>query len=102
MFEYIAFRSIEDDLFLDEVYVLGTNCADNSPTTEAANNFIRKGVKVESDKNILGYEFMQDFKVHVKTSDEYITKPYFTLPGTIAKESIADSCLVRIKKYIFR
>lgn len=36
---------------------------------------------------------MQDFKVHVKTSDSYITKPYFTLPGTIAEPSIATSCL---------
>lgn len=89
---YVAFRSIENDLNLDEVYVLGTNCADNSPTTEAANNFIQKGVKLDSE-NVLGYEFMQDFKVHVKTKNGYTKKPYFTLPGTIAKDSIADSCL---------
>ena len=36
---------------------------------------------------------MQDFKVHVKGDDAYVTKPYFTLPGTIAKSSIATSCL---------
>jgi hypothetical protein len=77
---------------LDEVFVLGTNCADNSPTPQAAKNFIKNGVKVESD-NIRGYEFMQDFKVHVKTDDAYVTKPYFVLPGTIAQESIATSCL---------
>lgn len=83
---------MQDDLSLDEVYVLGTNCADNSPTPEAAENFIRNGVKVES-KDVQGYEFMQDFKVHVKTADSYVTKPYFTLPGTIAEASIAKSCL---------
>ena len=31
-----AFRAVQDDLGLEEVYVLGTNCADNSPTPEAA------------------------------------------------------------------
>jgi hypothetical protein len=79
-------------LDLDEVYVLGTNCADNSPTPEAAQNFIENGVKV-SNQDILGYEFMQDFKVHVKTASDYITKPYFVLPGNIAEKSIAPSCL---------
>lgn len=36
---------------------------------------------------------MQDFRVHVKTESGYITKPYFSLPGTIAAPSIATSCL---------
>lgn len=36
---------------------------------------------------------MQDFKVHVKMEDSYVTKPYFTLPGSIAEASIAPSCL---------
>jgi len=71
---------------------LGTNCADNSPTPEAANNFIEKGINVKSE-SVLGYEFMQDFKVHVKMTDSYITKPYFSLPGSIAEPSIAKSCL---------
>jgi hypothetical protein len=77
---------------LDEVYVLGTNCADNSPTPEAARDFIRNGVKVD-DEEIRSYEFMQDFRVHVKTNKSYIKKPYFVLPGTIAEASIAPSCL---------
>jgi Coenzyme F420 hydrogenase/dehydrogenase, beta subunit C terminus len=89
-----AFRAVEDSLGLEEVYVLGTNCADNSPTSEAAQNFIRNGVKLNTDQSkVQGYEFMQDFKVHVKSDDSYITKPYFTLPGTIAEASIAPSCL---------
>ena len=87
-----AFRSVQHELDLDEVYVLGTNCADNSPTSKAAENFIRNGVNVD-DSNVRGYEFMQDFRVHVKTDTSYVTKPYFTLPGSIAEASIAPSCL---------
>lgn len=84
---------MEDDLQLEKVYVLGTNCADNSPTPEAAENFLRNGVAIGETKDIQGYEFMQDFKVHVKGKDTYTTKPYFTLPGTIAEASISPSCL---------
>ena len=87
-----AFRAVQDELGLEEVYVLGTNCADNSPTPEAARNFIREGVQIDSVDGVQGYEFMQDFKVHVKSKDSYVAKPYFTLPGTIAEASIAKSC----------
>jgi coenzyme F420-reducing hydrogenase beta subunit len=89
-----AFRAVQSDLqYVEQVYVLGTNCADNSPTAEAARTFLQKGVNIDTNKEtIKGYEFMQDFKVHVKTNDSYITKPYFSLPGTIAEQSIAMSC----------
>ena len=87
-----AFRSIEDELGLEEAYVLGTNCADNSPTPKAARNFLKQGVGVD-EGIVKGYEFMQDFKVHVKTEDGYEKKPYFCLPGEIAQEAIATSCL---------
>ncbi|CAB9503543.1 7-hydroxymethyl chlorophyll a reductase, chloroplastic [Seminavis robusta] len=88
-----AFRAVQDDLGLEEVYVLGTNCVDNSPTPEAAQNFLQEGVQISELERVRGYEFMQDFKVHVKTSDGYITRPYFSLPGTVAAPSIATSCL---------
>jgi hypothetical protein len=84
---------VQDDLNLEEVYVLGTNCVDNSPTPEAAQRFIREGVDIPPTEQVLGYEFMQDFRVHVKTSDGYKKRPYFSLPGTIAAPSIATSCL---------
>lgn len=96
-----AFRAVQDDLDIDEVFVLGTNCADNSPTPQAARKFLSEGVKVD-EHNVWGYEFMQDFRVHVKMGTNesndsspisYITKPYFTLPGSIAKSAIAPSCL---------
>lgn len=93
-----AFRAIQHTLQLDEVYVLGTNCADNSPTPEDAREFLRRSVPDMENKKILGYEFMQDFKVHVKYDDEsgptsYKRKPYFCLPGDVAEFAIADSCL---------
>ena len=88
-----AFRAIQDELGMEEVYVLGTNCVDNSPTPKAAENFVRAGLGLASTQDINGYEFMQDFRVHAKTGDVYIMKPYFCLPGTIAKPSIATSCL---------
>jgi len=91
-----AFRSVQDKLGLDEVFVLGTNCADNSPTPKAAQEFLREGLKVDETK-VQGYEFMQDFRVHVKmeknTPDDYIKKPYFCLPGKVAEGAIAKSCL---------
>mmetsp|Transcript_47861 Transcript_47861/g.144765 ORF Transcript_47861/g.144765 Transcript_47861/m.144765 type:complete len:281 (+) Transcript_47861:190-1032(+) len=53
-----AFRAVQDSLDLEEVYVLGTNCVDNSPTPQAARNFLTKGVQVDETK-ARGYEFMQ-------------------------------------------
>ena len=93
-----AFRAVQDDLGLESVFVVGTNCADNSPTPQAAEDFIRSGVGLSENKldgaSVQGYEFMQDFRVHVKTDNgPYVKKPYFTLPGTIAEASIAPSCL---------
>lgn len=79
-----AFRAIQHELPLEEVYVLGTNCADNSPTPEDAREFLRRSVPDIQDDKILGYEFMVDFKVHVKYDDgsgplspAYQRKPYF-------------------------
>mmetsp|Transcript_29705 Transcript_29705/g.50634 ORF Transcript_29705/g.50634 Transcript_29705/m.50634 type:complete len:506 (-) Transcript_29705:65-1582(-) len=96
-----AFRAIQHELQLDEVYVLGTNCADNSPTPEAAKKFLSRSFKDKLDgKRVRGYEFMQDFKVHVKYDDgtdqsqpSYERLPYFSLQGDVAEFAIAKSCL---------
>lgn len=47
-----------------------------------------------------GYEFMQDFRVHVKLAKDseddplqYKKIPYFCLPGSVAETAIAQSCL---------
>ena len=94
-----AFRAVRSKLqHVETAYVLGTNCADNAPTPEAATAFIRNGMKISSSKTVKGYEFMQDYKVHVKIEDsasgesEYVTKPYFSLPAKVAEPSIAYSC----------
>ncbi|KAL7521097.1 hypothetical protein ACHAWX_005787 [Stephanocyclus meneghinianus] len=79
-----AFRAIQGELGIEEIFVLGTNCADNSPTPEAAKEFLRRS----------------DFRVHVKyTGDDkaanisYERLPYFCLPGDVAQFAIADACL---------
>ncbi|KAL9191107.1 hypothetical protein ACHAXT_000813 [Thalassiosira profunda] len=95
-----AFRAIEHQLDLDETYVLGTNCVDNSPTPEDAQKFLRQSVPEIDEGKILGYEFMQDFRVHVKydgkdssSTPSYERTPYFCLPGDVAEFAIAESCL---------
>ncbi|GKY91613.1 hypothetical protein MPSEU_000133200 [Mayamaea pseudoterrestris] len=85
-----AFRAVQHRVKLDQVYVLGTNCADNSPTPEAADRFVKTALDI--DQGARKYEFMQDFRVHVKTDNTYLKKPYFCLPGTVAEASIAKSC----------
>lgn len=93
-----AFRAVEEKLGLDKVYVLGVNCADNSPTPLSSQNFLKQSFDLDSLENVQGYEFMQDFRVHIKISSEtgesiYKKKPYFCLPSSVAKDSIAPSCL---------
>jgi len=46
-----AFRAIQNELSLEEVYVLGTNCADNSPTPEDAQEFLWRSVPSIADEN---------------------------------------------------
>lgn len=80
-------------LYLNLFYVLGINCANKSPTPQAANDVMERGVKVASSKQVRGCKFMQEFKVHVETTDDYITVPYFFLPRTILEVSIVSCCL---------
>jgi len=96
-----AFRAVQHELNLNEVYILGTNCADNAPTPQAANEFIEKGMGISTQQyKVEGYEFMQDYRVHVKLQNQqegnpfdlYRTKPYFSLPASVAEPSIAPSC----------
>ncbi len=56
-----AFRSIQDQLGLEQVYVLGTNCADNSPTPEAAQNLF----KLEFNSTLPTFEAMNLCKISV-------------------------------------
>ncbi|KAK9820540.1 hypothetical protein WJX72_011419 [[Myrmecia] bisecta] len=85
-----ALRSIEKYLGLEKLYVLGTNCVDNGPR-EGLNKFL-KAASSDPD-TVLHYEFMQDYRVHIKHTDgsfEYI--PYFSLPANDLVDVIAPSC----------
>lgn len=79
------------DLDLDELYVLGTNCADNVRSPEALRRFL--GAVSDTPDTAIGFEFMQDYQVHVKHVDgKYEKVPVFSLPSEDLKDVIAESC----------
>ncbi|GIL74361.1 hypothetical protein Vretifemale_4277 [Volvox reticuliferus] len=85
-----ALRSVEPYLGLEKLYVLGTNCVDNGPRA-GLEKFLR-AASTRPDQ-ALHYEFMQDYRVHVKHTDgsfEYV--PYFCLPAKDLNDVIAPSC----------
>ncbi|BDA42980.1 probable coenzyme F420 hydrogenase subunit beta [Coccomyxa sp. Obi] len=85
-----ALRSVEKHLGLEALYVLGTNCVDNGPR-QGLEKFLNAA---SSDPDtVLHYEFMQDYRVHIKHLDgsfEYI--PFFCLPANDLTDVIAPSC----------
>ncbi|GKC37837.1 7-hydroxymethyl chlorophyll a reductase, chloroplastic [Tanacetum coccineum] len=85
-----ALRSVEQYLNLDKLYVLGTNCVDNG-TRDGLGKFLRAAST--DPKTVLHYEFMQDYKVHLKHLDGHIEEvPYFSLPANDLVDVIAPSC----------
>lgn len=85
-----ALRSVEKYLNLEKLYVLGTNCVDNGPR-EGLDKFL-KAASSDPD-TVLHYEFMQDYKVHLKHLDGHIEEvPYFCLPANDLVDVIAPSC----------
>ncbi|TQD78849.1 hypothetical protein C1H46_035580 [Malus baccata] len=85
-----ALRSVEHHLNLDKLYVLGTNCVDNG-TREGLDKFLKAASS--EPETVLHYEFMQDYKVHLKHLDGHIEEvPYFSLPANDLVDVIAPSC----------
>ncbi|KAL1330377.1 hypothetical protein AAHE18_12G106800 [Arachis hypogaea] len=85
-----ALRSVEHHLNLDKLYVLGTNCVDNG-TRGGLDKFLKAAS--ETPETVLHYEFMQDYKVHLKHLDGHIEEvPYFCLPANDLVDVIAPSC----------
>ncbi|THU72802.1 hypothetical protein C4D60_Mb04t16010 [Musa balbisiana] len=85
-----ALRSVEKYLSLDKLYVLGTNCVDNG-TREGLEKFLNAASS--EPETVLHYEFMQDYKVHLKHLDGHIEEvPYFSLPANELVDVIAPSC----------
>lgn len=69
---------------------MGTNCVDNGKK-EGFDRF--REVASETPETFLHYEFMQDYRVHIKHLDghfEYI--PYFSLPSVKLTDVVAPSC----------
>ncbi|GKV35324.1 hypothetical protein SLEP1_g43613 [Rubroshorea leprosula] len=85
-----ALRSVEQHLNLEKLYVLGTNCVDNG-TREGLDKFLKAASS--EPETVLHYEFMQDYKVHLKHLDGHIEEvPYFSLPANNLVDVIAPSC----------
>ncbi|XP_028773447.1 7-hydroxymethyl chlorophyll a reductase, chloroplastic [Neltuma alba] len=85
-----ALRSVEQHLNLEKLYVLGTNCVDNG-TREGLDKFLKAAS--DTPETVLHYEFMQDYKVHLKHLDGHIEEvPYFCLPANELVDVIAPSC----------
>lgn len=85
-----ALRSVEQHLNLEKLYVLGTNCVDNGKR-EGLDKFLKAASS--EPESVLHYEFMQDYKVHLKHLDGHIEEvPYFCLPANELVDVIAPSC----------
>ncbi|KAM3403782.1 hypothetical protein ACQJBY_007101 [Aegilops geniculata] len=85
-----ALRSVEKYLGLEKLYVLGTNCVDNG-SREGLDKFLKAASS--EPETVLHYEFMQDYKVHLKHLDGHIEEvPYFSLPANDLVDVIAPSC----------
>ncbi|KAL6191918.1 hypothetical protein ACLB2K_038307 [Fragaria x ananassa] len=85
-----ALRSVEHHLNLEKLYVLGTNCVDNG-SREGLDKFLKAASS--EPETVLHYEFMQDYKVHLKHLDGHIEEvPYFSLPANDLVDVIAPSC----------
>ncbi|MGK7944417.1 MAG: Coenzyme F420 hydrogenase/dehydrogenase, beta subunit C-terminal domain [Microcystaceae cyanobacterium] len=86
-----ALRSVEKQLGLEKLYVLGTPCVDNV-TRKGLQKFLDTTSK--SPDTVVHYEFMQDFKVHFKHKDGSIEKvPFFGLKTNQLKDVFAPSCM---------
>ena len=86
-----ALRTVEKELGLDKLYVLGTPCTDNV-TREGLQKFL--DTTSRSPETVVHYEFMQDFNVHFKHSDgstELV--PFFGLNTKELKDVFAPSCM---------
>ncbi|KAK9789191.1 hypothetical protein WJX73_001217 [Symbiochloris irregularis] len=85
-----ALRAVEPHLGLEKLYILGTNCVDNGPR-KGLEKFLN-AASTQPD-TVSGYEFMQDYKVHIKHTDGFYERiPYFCLPANDLNDVIAPSC----------
>ncbi|NET35505.1 MAG: hypothetical protein F6K19_26360 [Cyanothece sp. SIO1E1] len=86
-----ALRTVEKQLGLEKLYVLGTPCVDNV-SRAGLQKFLETTSR--SPDTVVHYEFMQDFRVHFKHEDGSIEKvPFFGLKTNQIKDIFAPSCM---------
>jgi 3,8-divinyl protochlorophyllide a 8-vinyl-reductase (ferredoxin) len=86
-----ALRTVEKELGLEKLYVLGTPCVDNV-SRAGLEKFLQTTSR--SPETVVHYEFMQDFKVHFKHSDGSVELvPFFGLNTKELKDVFAPSCM---------
>jgi coenzyme F420-reducing hydrogenase beta subunit len=86
-----ALRTVEKELGLEKLYVLGTPCVDNV-SRAGLDKFLNTTSR--SPETVVHYEFMQDFNVHFKHEDGSIEKvPFFGLNTKELKDVFAPSCM---------
>ncbi|MCC3404253.1 MAG: Coenzyme F420 hydrogenase/dehydrogenase, beta subunit C-terminal domain [Microcoleus sp. PH2017_10_PVI_O_A] len=86
-----ALRTVEKELGLEKLYVLGTPCVDNV-SRAGLQKFLYTTSR--SPETVVSYEFMQDFNVHFKHEDGSEEKvPFFGLNTKELKDVFAPSCL---------
>ncbi|MBE9165500.1 Coenzyme F420 hydrogenase/dehydrogenase, beta subunit C-terminal domain [Tychonema sp. LEGE 06208] len=86
-----ALRTVEKQLGLEKLYVLGTPCVDNV-SRAGLQKFL--DTTSRSPETVVSYEFMQDFNVHFKHEDGSEEKvPFFGLNTKELKDVFAPSCL---------
>ncbi len=86
-----ALRSVEKQLGLEKLYVLGTPCVDNV-TRAGLQKFL--DTTSRSPETVVSYEFMQDFNVHFKHADGSVEMvPFFGLNTKELKDVFAPSCM---------
>lgn len=86
-----ALRTVEKQLGLEKLYVLGTPCVDNV-SRAGLQKFLETTSR--SPETVVHYEFMQDFNVHFKHADGAIEKvPFFGLNTKELKDVFAPSCM---------
>ncbi|MFN5766260.1 MAG: Coenzyme F420 hydrogenase/dehydrogenase, beta subunit C-terminal domain [Pseudanabaena sp.] len=86
-----ALRTVEKELGLEKLYVLGTPCTDNV-TRSGLQKFL--DTTSRSPETVVHYEFMQDFNVHFRHSDGSTEQvPFFGLNTKELKDVFAPSCM---------
>ena len=86
-----ALRSVEKQLGLEKLYVLGTPCVDNV-NRAGLQKFL--DTTSRSPSTVISYEFMQDFNVHFKHEDGSTEMvPFFGLNTKELKDVFAPSCM---------